>query len=186
MPTPDGSLIRGFFNLGELYLSNLDNPNVIEEIRKSGDATNPYGIEGRVNRIINCSELVEGRSEEEDRQRCAGILPASTYDPARYPLTTPIYYFHGQWDPATPLAGLMYHLKVQGKVERFVVQVERAGHNPLGIQLAHCKIQIWEDLFSSIHSQDLSRSLNECKKETPYVIDTLRLNAQVNFAPIEG
>ncbi len=75
------------------------------------------------------------------------------YDAARYSLQrTPIFYFQGLKDPATPADHAQYHFNAQSKVLRTLFLFPNEGHNPL-------EAQVWnKNCFQDIYSEILNQS----------------------------
>lgn len=77
-------------------------------------------------------QLVSDRNPEPQNRLCRelGISPSLAYSAERYPVTVPVTYFQGEYDPATDLPGARLHFQnVPHGFAQFLV-LERGGHLP--------------------------------------------------------
>jgi pimeloyl-ACP methyl ester carboxylesterase len=88
-------------------------------------------------------ELVKGRLIPRDTKFCDGIEPTALFDSARVQLESPIYYFSGLLDPATPPDQARYHFAHQARSARTLVTVPRGAHLALTLNLMDCSERIW-------------------------------------------
>lgn len=93
--------------------------------------------------------LEEGLDLEGTVGLCTSVELSDPFDASDYQMTdVPTYYVHGENDPRTSLEGAKYHFESQeGLSKKFFVEVTKAGHNPLGIQLDDCSTAIWWRIF---------------------------------------
>lgn len=71
------------------------------------------------------------------------------YDPGRYQITAPIYYFQGDRDAATPIQGAMKHYLSQKENRKKVfVQLQGRGHSPLHFDLNKCLGRVYSNIFN--------------------------------------
>jgi pimeloyl-ACP methyl ester carboxylesterase len=105
------------------------------------------------------SVLKDGKLVTAGPNLCAG-RNFSPYDSGKYYISTPIYYFQGEVDPAAPLSQALYHFRNHGAASRTFVQLAGIGHFPLQKAISGCKQKIW----SSISSGDgkLLETLRQC------------------------
>lgn len=92
----------------------------------------------------------------------AGVAHAAPYDPKNYQVETPLIYFQGDRDPATPMAGARYHFENQSLANRYFVTVPTAGHGPIEAQLSYlgCMDRIWDSIL--VDSSDFVAALTVC------------------------
>ncbi|MCX6110906.1 MAG: alpha/beta hydrolase, partial [Proteobacteria bacterium] len=81
------------------------------------------------------------------------------YDAAKWPTSSPIYYFSGGRDPATPPWQAQYHFDVQLQAQRHLVRIPTAGHNPFQINLSDCLSKIWNDIATE---QSIDNDVRAC------------------------
>ena len=62
------------------------------------------------------------------KNKCQGYQRSHPYDPSNHRIYTPIWYFQGTEDPATPLEGAIYHFESQTFAERTFIKFIGAGH----------------------------------------------------------
>lgn len=82
-------------------------------------------------------------------EHCNSPELVNAFDAKRYDLSqAPLYYFHGDEDPNTPLASALRHHahhKARGPASFF--EIVKAGHGPLKVQLEECQGSILEQIF---------------------------------------
>ena len=110
-------------------------------------------------RAIGCTELWgdwrTGRVLRGGRLYASGDNVCTTrgktraFDARAHPITAPIYYFQGPYDPASGLAGARYHFDVQTKARRTFVLVDGASHAPLTSGLKSCAPGIWARIVAA-------------------------------------
>lgn len=120
-------------------------------------------------------ELRDGLLHSTGADLCAGESFVAPYDSARYPLTVPISYFQGPYDPTTTVALAKYHLDAHRSSARQFVQVPDASHAPLTLGLAGrgCASAVWTALLRAPDS--LATALGTCTQgaETPVELQSL-------------
>lgn len=93
---------------------------------------------------------------------------AHPYDSAIWQLErTPIAYFIGLRDPATPATHAHYHSANQRATARILLEVTEAGHNPLSVTLADCAEDLFRSYMKSSNSVQQVR-LNKCSQKTRF------------------
>jgi pimeloyl-ACP methyl ester carboxylesterase len=124
-------------------------------------------------KIIGCREiwgsvkmvrrLVNGRLTAAGPNICAGLGFDEPYDSKQWPISSPIYYFQGPFDPATPMSQARYHFQHQSRAKRYFITVGQAGHGPLTRSLAYlgCAEKIWSAI--GLDPSQLSVALSSCK-----------------------
>lgn len=91
---------------------------------------------------------------------CVGHSFKHRYDSANYQIATPIIYFQGSTDTATPLAGAKYHFNAQSRARiKYFVEVKLGGHNPLTENLRPCCQRIWDQI--ALGNFEIARLLTE-------------------------
>lgn len=94
------------------------------------------------------------------------------YDPKDWPINkTPIVYFQGTRDPATPLSGARYHFESQTKALRYFVTVQNVAHPVLTMALRFkvCSVPIWKAIDKLQQDpKQLEAALKICKYEKDY------------------
>lgn len=101
---------------------------------------------------------------------CSGIALERPYDSAQWPIArTPIAYFVGVRDPATPLSHARYHISKQTRTSRIVLEVPEAGHNPLSVTLADCAQDLFRGYLESSNAVQKIR-LEKCGHLTSFKV----------------
>lgn len=148
----------GVKDLAIEQLERLRNPRlrpfVAKQIEKNASAPDPDRL--RVFREITCREiapdmrdlqfdfeLVGGEFIPRHTDFCKGIKPGPLFDSAKISLRTPIYYFSGLLDPATPPDQARYHFEHQASAERALITVPNGGHLALSLNLGDCSPALW-------------------------------------------
>ena len=91
---------------------------------------------------------------------CGPYPVTRLYDSREWQIPVPIYYIQGEQDPATPLAGALYHYENQIQAKKTFIKVPEGGHNPLSYGLDDC----YESLLKAILLQsDLGEALGRCQ-----------------------
>lgn len=106
----------------------------------------------RLHDVVACHEITETnfrafKLESGELVRteayCTSDPVDQPYFAGEWPVTAPIYYFNGTNDPNTPMWQAQAHYEAQTAAERHFVAIGGAGHNPLILNLADCKPDIW-------------------------------------------
>ncbi|HVO09731.1 MAG TPA: alpha/beta hydrolase [Vicinamibacteria bacterium] len=129
-----------------------------------------YLVDANVNAIscrelygsLFASDLSAGHLVPTGNDGCQslGVAFSDPYDSAFWPTTTPIYYFQGSNDPATPPSYAAYHLDTHRGSPRHFVYVLEASHDPLtqSLTTAGCSGGVWRSiLFGTGTLQDAVR-----------------------------
>lgn len=91
---------------------------------------------------------------------CADIAKTSTpYDSAKWKTSSPIYYFQGKKDPATPYEQAKNHFENQVS-NRVFVTVARGGHNPLRMTMRSCQQHVWKAVNGNLK---MEKALSDCQ-----------------------
>ncbi len=106
-----------------------------EEISESGWSYDKSFIDGEL--VLKPSKL----------GICEGFSFQQPYDSYNYILQTPIYYFNGIKDPATPYWQSEYHQSQQILAKKNVINVVNGGHMPLEYNLSDCSEFIWHRIL---------------------------------------
>jgi pimeloyl-ACP methyl ester carboxylesterase len=88
-------------------------------------------------------DLVGGELLPRETNFCQGIAFERPFDSAASSLRSPIYYFSGAGDPATPPVQARYHFAHQTRAARIMVTLPAGGHLPLSLNMADCSREIW-------------------------------------------
>jgi pimeloyl-ACP methyl ester carboxylesterase len=110
------------------------------------------------------SALSGGALSAAGPDRCAGGGHAfAPYDARALPISSPIYYFQGTADPASPLASARYHLDAQAGARRVFITLDGAAHGPLTLSLRAlgCSAPIW-DAIDREDAAALARAISAC------------------------
>ena len=96
--------------------------------------------------------LAEGVSLEEAIQVCNTVDLERPFNPNDYVMVdVPTYYFQGTMDPNTTYKESLIHREAQGHLtQAFYIDVQDAGHNPLGVQLKKCQGSVWNSIFEGV------------------------------------
>lgn len=169
-------------------LGRMNNPaqRPFVEKRIAANAGAPAADRLRVFREITCREiandmrdlqfdydLLQGNLVPRDTGFCDGIRFEQAFDAAAHPIRTPIYYFSGALDPATPPVQARYHFAHQTKAARTFVSLKNGGHLPLSLNMGDCNSGVWQAIAKGA---DLRPALQSCMAEP---------KATVEFAPAE-
>jgi pimeloyl-ACP methyl ester carboxylesterase len=112
-------------------------------------------LQSRLFRTIGCQELfpswghlrlIQGELVPvEQPEICQGLALQRPYDAAAWKISTPIYYFQGPYDPATPVPSARYHFASQTKAPRTFITVSEAAHAPLtgSLKVLNCSQNLW-------------------------------------------
>lgn len=143
--------------LDQIELLRNEESRVFVKKRIEASAGAPDANRLRVFREVTCREIapdmrdlqfdfdfVRGRLVPRAPGFCAGIEPGPLFDAERYPLRSPIYYFSGALDPATPPFQARYHFERQRRAPRTLVTLPRGGHLALSLNLGDCSQGVWE------------------------------------------
>lgn len=97
---------------------------------------------------------------------CAGISKRLPYDSKKWLVKAPIYYFSGQFDPATPIEQAQYHFINQIRSRRSFVLVKDASHSALTRSLGAigCAPGIWRAI--GLDPANFENALNSCQGYT--------------------
>ncbi|SMF58092.1 alpha/beta fold hydrolase [Pseudobacteriovorax antillogorgiicola] len=100
--------------------------------------------------------LEDGVTLEQAVGRCNSMDLSNPFDSSNFVMIDiPTYYVQGENDPNTPQEGARYHFENQVELsQKYFINVEGAGHNPLAIQLDDCSDQVWENIFSGEDPRD--------------------------------
>lgn len=92
---------------------------------------------------------------------CGDAFDDAAYDAADFPVTVPITYFQGGFDPTTTLEQAEYHRATQVEVRRQFVLVPDASHAPLtlGLYGRNCSASIWAAIAAD---EDLQPAIDTC------------------------
>jgi len=126
----------------------------------------------RIFQTIGCQELFgawkpdvilkDGKLFGSGEDICTGFtyLP---YDSAKLNITSPIFYFQGPDDPATPLTSARYHFENQIHTNRALNTVGSASHASLSLVLRSlgCSDNVWAQIASNPSQMNLDFS--SCK-----------------------
>ena len=169
-------------------LSRLGNPaqRPFVEKRIAANALAPAPDRLRVFREVTCREiandmrdlqfdyeLIGGTFIPRNTDFCKGISFENAFDSSAHSIRTPIYYFSGALDPATPPAQARYHFSHQRKAPRTFVALSTGGHLPLSLSMGDCNTGVWKAIAKG---EDLQPALQNCMVEP---------KATVEFAPAE-
>jgi pimeloyl-ACP methyl ester carboxylesterase len=183
-----GTLVQGSLLLGSL--PGFEHPAVqLLTPLATGDRAGLHSLHGalqatqqslasgelfpQLGEVVFCSELFgqarysalrEGELRASGRDRCtARTVAFAPYDSARYAVPSPIYYFHGERDPAVPEASARYHYDHQTNTYRAFVTVPAAGHGPLTVNLASlgCAATFWSAIETA-NATLLARAAAAC------------------------
>lgn len=134
----------------------------------------------RLHRNISCHEIADdmvslhsdvvlsnGELISNTGHYCGDLHFTNPYDSARLQLITPIYYFEGENDPATPMIQARYYYDNQLHTKRIFVTVHGGGHNALALNLRDCSSQIWKAITQG--TNELRLALSGCKLSTTLV-----------------
>lgn len=126
----------------------------------------------RMHRWITCREiapdmrdlsfdfhLIDGALVANERRLCDGLALSAPFDASAWQSPSPLYYFSGELDPATPPWQARYHFDHQ-RGPRTLVQVARGAHAALSISLMDCQNRIWESIAAG---RDLEPALAGCR-----------------------
>jgi proline iminopeptidase len=80
-----------------------------------------------------------------------------------WPVTSPIYYFSGTKDPATPTWQADAHFEAQRTAPRTLVSIPDGGHNPMFFNLSDCLTPLWSAIGSG---QGFGAALELCSWPT--------------------
>lgn len=131
----------------------------------------------RLHRNVFCREIADDISELKSGvllsdgefifrsgNYCGDIRLSSPFDSAQLQLSTPIYYFNGERDPATPMTQARYHFEHQTLAKRYFVTVRGGGHNPLTANLGDCGKEVWKSIL--VGGNELQGALSACELST--------------------
>lgn len=154
-----------------LKFKNLDNISLLQKITKFEE--NQFTNTGTVDIIslrsisvntIACSELSEQDIDHDvywDKNSrtviakkvlnaadvCASYSFLNPYNPKDFQISSPIYYFQGDEDPATPLNGALNHFTSQRlKENKHFIKVKNSGHSPFYEAYESCSLNIWAEI----------------------------------------
>ena len=84
------------------------------------------------------------------------------YDSADFPIRTPIVYFQGPHDHATPYESARHHFDLHPEASRTFVTISGAAHAPLtgSLRILGCNDLVWKTIGSNI--ADLENALKTC------------------------
>jgi pimeloyl-ACP methyl ester carboxylesterase len=91
---------------------------------------------------------------------CDGITLDHPFQSNSWQTSSPIYYFEGTDDPATPMNQALIHFKGQHSSQRTFVEIPGGGHSVLELGLSDCKKTIYEAIANN--GQNLERALGTC------------------------
>lgn len=108
----------------------------------------------RLYRLIACKEIAPGNNDDlkiidgkifaANPDLCGELrFGPNRFDAKNIQLKTPIFYFNGARDPATPLAQMQYHYDSQQNTRKTKIIIPNAGHGPIGFSLSACMPQAW-------------------------------------------
>lgn len=110
-------------------------------------------------------DLVGGELVATDKNLCSGLQLDRPFDSERYQISSPIYYFSGALDPATPLPQAQWHFdSQQGEAKTWVI-VEKGGHQALSANLSDCSNDIWRAIGEN-DSKKMREVLKTCALKT--------------------
>ena len=95
---------------------------------------------------------------------CSSIKLSNPYDSAKFQISSPLFYFAGDQDIATPIEHAHYHFQHQESVSKTFIKVNNAGHNALTINLQDCYPQLMKEIILS--KGDIDPILTKCKLKT--------------------
>ena len=130
-----------------------------------------------LHRLVTCQEiahdmrdlqfdfdLIEGRLVANQERLCDGLALTRRFDSAQWQSSSPIYYFSGDADPATPTFQVRYHFEHQ-RADAAWVQVKRGGHAALSGSLMDCQREVW-NLIAQKQPEKLPETLKTCQMPT--------------------
>lgn len=95
---------------------------------------------------------------------CNGFALIYRYDSKDFPLgDTVVYYFQGNTDVLTDIEGARYHEAVtKERNQTYFVELDLAGHNPLGIELEDCNPEVWNAIANLANPATVLDANNNC------------------------
>lgn len=158
--------------LDQIELLRKDESRAFVKKRIEAAAAAPDPDRLRVFREVTCREIApdmrdlqfdfgfaQGRLVPRAPGFCAGIEPGPLFDAARHPLRSPIYYFSGALDPATPPFQARYHFERQAGAPRTLVTLPKGGHLALSLNLGDCSQGVWDAINAH---KPLAPALSSC------------------------
>lgn len=153
----------------ELYVSMIEKEEKVdgsEELFMSIGCQEIFYDESNFETVLQDGVFVKTRELKRD-ESCQGngYQMKSPYDSRDYQLVSPIYYFQGANDPATPIAQARYHFDGQDYTQRKTwIEVEQGGHNPLTAhdQLENCSKEIWDNILALREVRFLVNNQGKC------------------------
>lgn len=110
---------------------------------------------------ITDAEYVNGELVTVSQETCVGKSLDRPFDSKKWPVQkSKIIYFAGTHDISTPFAQTAYHYENQQQKNKLLVCVEKAGHNPLTLNLEDCSGPIWQQIFAG--QNDFSQASAAC------------------------
>jgi pimeloyl-ACP methyl ester carboxylesterase len=130
-----------------------------------------------LHRLVTCQEiahdmrdlqfdfdLVNGRLVANSERLCESLSFTRPFESKAWQIHSPIFYFSGEDDPATPTSQVQHHFENQ-MGPRFWVQVAGGGHAALSGSLMDCQHDLW-DLVAQGRPEHLSEVLQTCQMPT--------------------
>ena len=104
-----------------------------------------------------------------DGNLCSELQITDSYDSREFQIESPIVYFEGTNDAATPMDQARHHFDNQLLSKKSFVTVEEAGHMPLQTSLFGCKTHLWNSI---IENQEVSSAdLKSCAWAWPLSVE---------------
>jgi len=138
----------------------------------SNDLSGSLGVNKRFYEQIGCSEifsafhadpiLSDGALDFNISKQCKLTQP---FDSARWAFTSPVYYFSGEMDVATPLWQAEYHLLHHSMAPRWWIRIPDGGHGSIPGRLMSCAKIIWTSITKLSDLQH--NALDFCERDLP-------------------
>lgn len=141
-------------------------------LRASNDLSGSLGINKRFYEQIGCNEifpaihadprLSNGALDFTFTKRCQMTHP---FDSAKWAFTSPVYYFSGEIDVATPMWQAEYHLLHHSMASRWWIKIPDGGHGSIAGRLMSCAKNIWASIAKASDLQH--NQLAFCERDLP-------------------
>lgn len=172
-PTAWSALILNGLTEGSIYLNGVQSFSVLDQLNSINENVGvPEKLKAQLTDLkgkgesnlksvpiflrIMCQELVE----PDEGCKEAGIPSKHLYNSNEHQIPSPIYYIHGENDPAVPHDSALFHFDSQTNPLKTFIEISDGGHANV-LALNDCKEGFWNAVFKNCESL-LSQSFQTC------------------------